>query len=164
MPVSGSSTWLENDTRFDVAGVTWEGVDVSPTNGSVYVVHGPLVANITTRVFPLTIRATDLLGLPVAGATATIDLANGTDLVRQTGSNGAVSLPQIPPGPYKVTISSFGLQTAVQGDAATNPVSNLKVQLSTSILGIVGAVAASAVGVTFLLRRLSRRSARNQER
>ncbi len=155
--VTGFSIWLDNGSSFKLASVRWEGVDVKPLNAEVYNVSNPLNTSIRARIFNAKIVASDYLGLPISGATTTVQLANGTILSRMTSSNGTIVLPEIPLGKFNATISNLGFESKIIGDASVQKVTTAKVVPSTPFFGVIGIAAPVAVaGIGIAVRRRGR--------
>ncbi|MGB7821418.1 MAG: carboxypeptidase-like regulatory domain-containing protein, partial [Candidatus Sulfotelmatobacter sp.] len=58
--------------------------------------------------------ATDASGAVVAGAKVTVrNVATGLERTTETSADGSYSLPELPIGPYTVTVTQVGSQTFV---------------------------------------------------
>jgi hypothetical protein len=148
-----NNAWLNNGSAFTISSVEWENANVAPLGQAVYSVSAPLAETLKLRVYDATLQVNDLLGLPVAGASVSVKLANGTIITKSTGGNGRLTIPMIPLGPFAATVTSFGLATRVVGDASTGAVAQVRVVLSYATLGsFLGLVAILAVG-GYLFRR-----------
>jgi outer membrane receptor for ferrienterochelin and colicin len=113
-------------------------------------------ALITTSVFAQTPtgsisgRVTDSGGLPVPGATVTIQSTNlqGTRTA-VTSENGDFLLPALPPGPYTITVELSGFATMKQTrDVGTGQVMSVDVTLRPASLSEVVTVTARADAFT----------------
>jgi hypothetical protein len=154
--VTGFKEWLDNGTTFKLASVIWENVDVKPSNQTVYRVEMPSNETIRSRIYDAKLSVTDLLGVPVSGASAQIVLANGTQIVRSTDSGGVISVPLIPRGTFTATVSNLGTTAQVSGDASMHPITDAKVFASYPDVGAIGGVIAAVVIVVvlkFVIRR-----------
>lgn len=154
--VSGFRTWLDKGTTFKIASVIWEHVDVKPSNLIVYTVDMPLNETIRGRIFDAKLSVTDLLGVPVTSASTQMTLANGTQIAKNTDSNGMVSLRLIPLGTFIGSVSYLGSTTQFSGDASQQPTTNAKVFLSYPDLGVIGGGIAAVVVLVvlkFIIRR-----------
>ncbi|MDA4123612.1 MAG: thermopsin family protease [Thaumarchaeota archaeon] len=148
------SLWADNGTTFTVSSVTWEGVDVKPLSISNYDVRAPENVTIDSRIYPASIKVTDLFGLPVQGAKVAAKLVNGTTATSVTNSSGLASLGLIPIGTYQGTVSYLGVSSSTSADASIRSESATTVYVSIPVLGAISIVAAIAVGA-FLIRRRS---------
>jgi hypothetical protein len=152
--LTGPAVWLNNGSSFSLAGVLWEGADVKPSSSISFNVASPLSPKIQTRVYDARLRVTDYLGLPVAGAGATIELANGTTLSRRTtAQDGTVLVPEIPQGRFTATVSSFGVETKILGDASTHATTDLKVLASAPFVAVITMPTAAGIAGVFLALR-----------
>jgi len=152
--VTTFNLWLDNGTTFTVSSVTWEGVDVKPLSLSTYDVIGPQNVTIDSRIYPASMKVTDLFGLPVQGADVAAKLVNGTTATRTTNSSGLASFGLIPIGTYQATVSYLGVSTSASADASVRSQAAATVYVSIPLVGAVSIVAALALGA-FLLRRRS---------
>ncbi len=155
--VKGFSAWLDNGTTFTVSKLTYEGVDVKPVPQTEYVVTGPSTVTLEARVYNATLKLTDFLGLPVAGAKVSLILANGTTIAGLTGGDGTFVAASIPLGNFSGTVSNLGLTVKVIGDASKQSVTSVSILFGATSLGLVVVLVLIAVGVSvFLLRRRPR--------
>lgn len=155
--VKGLSAWLDNGTTFTVSKLTYEGVDVKPLPQTEYVVTGPSTVTLEARVYNATLKLTDFLGLPVAGAKVSLILANGTTITGLTGGDGTFVAASIPLGNFSGTVSNLGLTVKVIGDASKQSVTSVSILFGATSLGLVVVLVLIAVGVSvFLLRRRPR--------
>ncbi len=133
----------------------WENANVTPMTPHVYTVSGPALENVSLRVYAAKITATDYLGLPISGASASVALANGTTIQRTTGSDGVVQLGLIPIGTFQGKLSYLGTTTVVAGDASVQTSTSAKFLLSYPLLAILGVVIILTVSVAAALLRRS---------
>jgi len=152
--VQGLAAWLDNGANFTISHLSWQGVDVKPAGQ--YSVTGPTTITVKALVYPATVKVSDALGLPVAGATVKMTLANGSVISGSTGGDGTFLAPDIPLGTYTATVSGIGSSTQVSGDASRQSVASASVLFGTTSLGVVVAVVIVAFGlIVFLMRRRS---------
>src|SRR4029077_1090223 len=76
LDVQGSKAWLDAGSTFGVKQLLWEKVDVKPLN-EVVIVGAPENVTIAARVYDATLKVSDYLQIPISGASARIQLANG---------------------------------------------------------------------------------------
>lgn len=151
--VPGFSLWVDDGTTFTVSSVIWEGVDVKPLNPSSYRVDAPEDLAIGARIYPASMKVTDLFGLPVQGADVAAKLVNGTTVARTTNSSGLANFGLIPIGTYQATVSYLGLSASASADASVRSQAAATVYVSLPIVSVVAIVAALAVGALLLRRR-----------
>ncbi len=152
--VQGQSAWLANGTSFSLINVSWEGASVGPTPPPTYEVKAaPLKVTIETRVYPASLKAVDLFGLPVSGAQVSMTLANGTVLTGTTKGDGTFAVPMIPLGTFTAKVSSLGTSAQVVGSASSPAVAQAKVAFSlVSLIVVVAIVVGAGTAGVFLLR------------
>jgi hypothetical protein len=153
--VQGSGAWLDAGSSFVVGQLKWENTDVRPLNQTV-AVNAPQNVTIAARIYPVTLKVTDYLQVPISGAAANIELVNGTMTVRTTASDGTISMNLVPLGRFNGTVSYSGISQEIAVDAAAqhNPV-EVRFFVSGPDFGALvgGVVAAFAVGYLVLRRR-----------
>lgn len=149
--VNGGSIWLDNGTSFELYEVAWEAANVKPGSSQTYTVTGATTIHISTQVYYASIYVTDFFGLPVAGASATLKLANSTVVHVVSSGSGEINLGQIPLGTYTGTISNLGQTSSVAGDAAVQSSLQTKVALSYAELILVTIATVLIVAVLFLV-------------
>jgi len=157
--VPGFNTWVDNGTTFTIASVIWEGADVKPLNPTPYQVSAPENITVKSRIYPASVKVTDLFGLAVQGAPVSAKLANGTMVTRTTNSDGVATFGLIPIGTYQATVSNLGVSTSTSADASVGSEANTTVALSLPVLGVVLVVAALIVGALLVRRRRSAQAA-----
>jgi hypothetical protein len=156
--VSRLATWVDKGSTFKIASIVWEHTDVKPSDLAVYTVSMPLNETIRGRIFDAKLSVTDLLGIPISGASAQLTLANGTQFAKSTDSNGAASLGLIPLGTFTGSVSYLGSTTQFSGDASQHAVTTPKVFASYADIGAIGggiAVAITAIVFKFVIRKRS---------
>ncbi len=154
--VRGTSTWLDDGTRFQVTGIAWEGANIQPPLQNSYLVDMPLDLNLKTLVFDTTIKVKDFLGLAVSGAVVQITFNNSTTISANAGADGAVSLRMIPVGSFTGRASNLGFSSEFRGDASVQQ-NEVTVPLSYSLLLLITA-GVIVVAVLLLYRRRTIRS------
>jgi hypothetical protein len=117
LEVQGSKAWLDAGSTFVVKQLLWEKVDVKPLN-EVVSVGAPKNVTIATRVYDATLKVSDYLQIPISGASARIQLLNGTSITKTTGTDGTVSMASLPLGRFNATVSYLGASQAVSADVA----------------------------------------------
>jgi hypothetical protein len=163
LEVNGSQIWLDSGTSFQVHTVIWEDANVTPTTPRVYTASGPVLENVSLRVYAAKITATDYLGLPISGASASVTLVNGTTIQRTTGSDGVAQLGLIPLGTFQAKLSFLGTSTTVAGDASAQASTSVKFLVSYPLLAILGIVIVLTMAVAAMLVRRSRARTRAEE-
>ncbi len=160
LSVQGETAWLDAGSASVVTQVVWEGVNVTPSPpGNIVTVESPGVVTIPARVYDATLKVTDWLRFPVSGATANIQLVNGTSLRETTGSDGEVTLMSVPLGRFNATISYLGLSQRVDAQVSLGN-GQVPVTLFSSLPdlgGIVALVAVVSVASAFVAMRRRRR-------
>jgi hypothetical protein len=156
--VQGSKAWLDAGSTFAVGRLLWENTDVKPLNLTVNV-DAPRNVTIAARIYPVTIKVTDYLQVPISGATASVELVNGTRVSRTTASDGTISITSVPLGRLSGTVSYLGISQAIAVDASTqNGPAAVRLFVSVADFGaLVGGVAAVAIIGYMVLRRRPRR-------
>src|SRR5277367_462111 len=66
----------------------------------------------TASTGALTVNVKDPSGAVIAGASVTVSNAAAVNRTAMTGGDGSYTFPLLPPGDYKVSISSTGFTTA----------------------------------------------------
>jgi hypothetical protein len=117
LDVQGSKAWLDAGSTLVVKQVLWENEDVKPLN-EVVSVDVPQNVTIAVRVYDVVLRVSDYLQIPISGASATIQLANGTSITKTTGTDGTISMTSIPLGRFNGTVSYLGGSQRISADVA----------------------------------------------
>jgi hypothetical protein len=152
--VPGLNLWLDNGTNFTISSILWEGLDVKPLNPASYQASAPANITIDSRIYPASVKVTDLFGFAVQGAEVAAKLANGTTVTRATNSSGVASLGLIPIGTYQASISNLGASASMSADASVRGEATSTVALSVPVLGAIFiVVAALALGALFVRGR-----------
>jgi Phosphate-induced protein 1 conserved region len=154
LEVRGSEAWLDAGSTFMIKQLLWEGVDVKPLD-QIVSVDSPQNVTVAARVYDATLRVTDYLQIPISGASANIQLANGTTMTMVTGADGTISLTSIPLGRFSATVSYLGFsqQTSASSTAVDE---RIDVRLPASLPDIgatTGGVALVALTAYALVRR-----------
>jgi hypothetical protein len=159
LDVQGSRAWLDAGSSFAVGQLMWEHADVKPLNRTM-TVNAPQNVTIAARIYPVTFKLTDYLRVPISGATANIELVNGTMTTRTTAPDGTITMPLVPLGRLNGTISYLGISQAMAVDAAAqhDPV-EVRLFVSAPDLGalVAGIVAVAIIRYVVLRRRPSKR-------
>lgn len=158
--VEGLTAWLDDGSVFTVSNLTYGKVNVAPTPQKQYTVSGPTTVSLKALVYDASVKVTDYLQLPVAGAKVEVTLVNGTILVGRTDSSGILVFPSIPLGNYTVRVTNLGLTSRASEDASSVPVASIRVPLSAATLALIAGVG-GAVGISALVVR--NRSRKHQE-
>jgi hypothetical protein len=156
--VQDSKAWLDAGSTFVVKQLLWEKVDVKPLN-EVVSVGAPQNVTIAARVYDATLKVSDYLRIPISGASARIQLANGTSITRTTGTGGTISMASLPLGRFNATVSYLGASQAISADVAVQhgqTEARLPVSLPDFGAIAVGAALVALVAYTFVRRRRSR--------
>jgi sugar lactone lactonase YvrE len=152
--VQGLASWVDSGANFTISHLFWQGADVKPAGQ--YSVTGPATIAVKALVYEATVKVSDVLGLPVAGATVKMTLANGSVVSGTTGGDGTFVAPDIPLGTYTASISGIGSSTQVTGDASKQGVATASVLFGTISIGVIVAIVIVAVGLAvFMMRRRS---------
>ena len=152
--VQGSSAWLDAGSTFVIEHLVWEGVDVKPSP-VITSVDSPQNVTVAAKVYNAALKVTDYLQIPIAGASADIQLANGTSITRSTGPDGIVSMGSIPLGRFNATVSYLGFSQRASADVAAQA-KQVDVTLPASLPDIgatVSAVALAALAAYAVFRR-----------
>ena len=152
VPIQGSKAWLDSGSSFVVKQLLWENVDVKPLN-QVVSVTAPQNVTIAARVYDATLRVSDYLQVPISGASAFIQLANGSSLSKTTASDGTVSLASIPLGRFNATVTYLGVSQGVNADVASQKTVDMRLPLSLPDLGAVAGIIVVALASYVVLRR-----------
>jgi len=92
-----------------------------------------MTASLSAQTFRGTIlgTVTDASGAAVSGAKVTVRNVNtGLERSTQTSADGSYSLPELPLGPYTVTVAQPGFQTSVTRDIAVSVATETRVDAS----------------------------------
>jgi len=152
--VQGSKAWLDAGSTFVIEHLFWEGADVKPS-AQVTSVDAPQNVTLAAAVYDATLRVSDYLQIPISGAAADIQLANGTSITRSTGADGTVSITSIPLGRFNATISYLGFSQRTSADVAAQD-KQVEVRLPASLPEFgasAGAAAVVALAAYAVLRR-----------
>lgn len=76
--------------------------------------------------------------------------------MESTSGDGAINIPMIPLGTFNATVSSLGQSVKVNGDASTEPTTQVQLMLSYPVIGVVVGLLALASAVLILMRRRAR--------
>jgi hypothetical protein len=155
LDVHGSKAWLDAGSTFVVRQLLWEKVDVKPLNESVSV-SAPQNVTIAARVYDATLKVYDYLRIPISGASARIQLANGTSLTKITGADGKISIGPVPLGRFNATVSYLGTSQAVTADVApqhSQPEARLPASLPDIGASAVVAAVVALLTYAFMRRR-----------
>jgi hypothetical protein len=154
LDVQGSKAWLDAGSTFAIERLLWENADVKPLP-QVTSVDAPRNFTVAAMVYDVTLRVSDYLQIPVSGASATIQLANGTSLIRTTGTDGTISVTSIPLGRFNATVSYLGFSQRTSADVGPQD-KQIGVRLAVSVpdLGATaGGVAVAALIAYAVVRR-----------
>jgi hypothetical protein len=157
LDVQGSKAWLDAGSTFVVNHLFWENVDVKPLNGVVSV-GAPQNVTIAARVYDASLKVYDYLQIPISGASARFQLANGTSITKTTGTDGIISMASLPLGRFNATVSYLGGSQAISADvAAQNSRAEVRLPASLPDFGAVtgGAAIVLLVAYAFARRRRS---------
>ena len=133
-----SDIWIDIGT-YAAAEISWSGLDVKLDKTSL-VVDNPQTFHVKTKIYDARIRVGDPLNLPLAGATITATLANGTTITTQTNDEGVAILKMIPLGRYNATLTYLGQTLKISGDISLEPVIKSTITFSPSIISIIALV------------------------
>jgi hypothetical protein len=155
--VRGSKAWLGAGSTFVVKQLLWEKVDVKPLN-EVVSVGAPQNVTIAARVYDASLKVSDYLQIPISGASARIQLLNGTSITKTTGTDGTISMASLPLGRFDATVSYLGASQAVSADVAVQhgqAEARLPASLPTFGAIAVGAALVALVAYAVVRRRRS---------
>jgi hypothetical protein len=152
-----SGQWLQA-ASWTVVDAKWEGVPGLVLGGqTIDLTNNPVTKSIQLAVYPATVKVVDLNNNPVPGANVTVTFVppNSTSVSHMTGSQGAVSLGDIPLGPYTAHVSYQGQAVSWSEDASATPggVSTITLNISsTTTAPVVSAIVLLTIfGVAFFL-------------
>jgi hypothetical protein len=156
--VQGSEAWVDASSTFVVSQVLWEGDNVAPSN-QVVVVDAPQNVTIAARVYDVSLVVSDYLQVPISGASAIIQLPNGTSIVRTTGAGGTISLASIPAGRLNATVSYLGFSQRTSAEVAAQD-AQVKVSLPASLpdfgAALLVLIVAALIGYAVVRQRRAR--------
>ena len=156
--VQGSNAWVDAGSTFTVGEVLWEGTNVAPSNQAVSV-ETPQNVTIAARVYDASLIVSDYLRVPISGASASIQLPNGTSITRTTGADGTISLTSIPLGRLNATVSYLGFSQRTSAEVLTQN-AQVRVSLPVSLpdvgAALVVVAAAALIGYAVVRRRRAR--------
>jgi hypothetical protein len=156
LDVQGSKAWLDAGSTFVVNHLFWENVDVKPLNGVVSV-GAPQNVTIAARVYDASLKVYDYLQIPISGASARFQLANGTSITKTTGTDGTISMASLPLGRFNATVSYLGGSQAISADvAAQNGRAEVRLPASLPDFGAVAGGAAIVLLVAYAFARRRR--------
>jgi hypothetical protein len=147
--VAKGAAWFDAGSSLSVSSVVWNGVSLPPLASASSTVGSPFTLSTTVGVYDATIIVKDPFGIPVGGARASIELANGTATQETTASDGTITLTMIPLGTYYGTVSFLGFTSAFSGDASTQ--SSLGVRVAMSYWVIVALIVVAIVVIALLV-------------
>jgi len=156
--VNGSQAWVDASSTFVVTQVLWEGTNVAPLN-QVVTVDAPQNVTIAARVYDASLVVSDYLQVPISGASAIIQLPNGTTVTRTTGAGGTILLTSIPAGRLDATVSYLGFSQRASAEVATqNAQVGVSLPVSLPDLGatLLVVVAVALIGYAVVRRRRAR--------
>jgi len=138
----------------------WHGVKILETSIDV---ASSTKLTLRAEVYPLTVKAADEAGNPLANQTVIVKLPDGTALYAQTGPDGSAAIPQVPRGTFEVQVLSAYKAVQVTGPASqtlTTPRAlppEMPVLLYVAIAGPTAIAAALAVALWRTRRRAAQR-------
>jgi hypothetical protein len=109
------------------------------------------LAKTGTALHYVTVAVHDIFGIPVTGASVTLDLA-GRIASTQTSANGTVMFSQMPSSPFNATISFWGASSVLSGNSAGNPEIDVTVVMSYPVALSAGLLILVPVIIILLLR------------
>ncbi len=152
-----SNQWLQA-ASWTIIDAKWEGIPgLVIGSQTIDLTNSPVTKSIQLAVYPATVKVIDLNNNPVSGANVTVTFAppNSTSVSHLTGSQGVVSLGDIPLGPYTAHVTYQGQDVKWSEDASATPggVSTITLNLSgTTSAPVVSAVVLLTIfGVAFFL-------------
>ncbi len=136
LDVPSFGIWLNAGTNFQITEVIWENTNVKPDFPIEYTVNGPLNETLLCRIYDANIVVQDYLGLPIAGAKVSCDLANGTKLQANSDTDGTANFQMIPLGTFQATAHNLGVSASANGDATTQT-TKIQILLSYPIFALI---------------------------
>jgi hypothetical protein len=140
-----SGQWLQA-ASWSIVDAKWEGIPGLVTGAqTIDLTNGNVAKSIQLAVYPATVKVVDLNNNPVSGANVTVTFAppNSTSVSHLTGSQGTVSLGDIPLGPYTAHVTYQDQDVRWSEDASATPGGVSTITLNTS--GTTSAPVVSAV-------------------
>jgi len=151
-----TTTFLEPGS-WVVQQVIWQSVDVTPVPALTFELDSPTEWTIPCRIFIIEVRALDIIGRPLPGASILISLVNGTSVKGQTDQNGKFTVSMIPQGEFRTSVSFWEQTQQMSGYLDSDTRVSLTFILCPATLLVIVA-AAVAVAIAFLLKRRPRDS------
>lgn len=148
----GNSTFLFNGEKYAISAAYYKGT-MMYVNRTLNV-SSPGTAYVSLPVYDLNIRTSDVFGIPV-NASVRLVFLNGTTMVLHSGSQGAITLQNVPYGAATISADYAG-ETM---DTSIRQSSGVRISFVSAFdLGVFAAVAAAGI-MSYLLigRRLSRK-------
>ena len=129
---SPGSSWvyLLPAGTYSITGVTWKGVDVTPTAVTFNPRNGVPVLNL--QVFDATLLVVDQDGRALPGAQVTLSLSGQTVAQGSTGSDGVLVVLNLPKGQYIVQVDSQSQTAKSTIDLTQDVSSRIQVTLAPS--------------------------------
>ena len=113
---------------------------------------------IATSVYSVTLKAKDIFGFAISGATVTLTMPNSTTLTAITDTGGSAIFSGLPYGMYTATVTNMGQASQVQFDAQDAAGHSPQATLSLSsmvitVIGVVIGVTIAAIAAALVLHR-----------
>ena len=146
------SAWAAAGVQYRLSSVTWMNWNVVTANDSIFKVVQPASLSFPLQVYQESIRATDVYGLPLQGASVNVTALDGAHLQVATDSQG-VAIFRVPLGLFSATVSYLGVSSQVVAGTQGAHSYTATFVLSYPLLGTFAAVSAVAAGILYLTMR-----------
>jgi hypothetical protein len=156
---SNLTAWLTYGARYSVTDPIWQGVNVPLTgNDTGFRVSSASTVILPLYVFPETVKATDIFGMPIAGVQVVLNTGGGLQETAMTDNAGYATF-EVPSGTYSATASVLGLvYSATQAAVGSHPMSII-VLIDLPVL-ILASSASASLGALFWRLRSRRHEAK----
>ena len=145
------TAWVTPGTTYTLNSVTWMDWNVVMSNDSTFNVAQPATLGFVLGVYPQTIKAEDVYGQPLQGATVTVTTLNGRTINVTTDGDGVAAF-RVPVGLFSATVSYLGVSNQIISASEGSHTFAMSFVLSYPLVATVGAMLGGAAIFIFFKR------------
>ena len=157
-PLNSSQLYYLQNGTTNWHSITWQNTEVVPSNAAFDAANGNPTIN--CRIYDFSIRVTDILNIPVLGASVSVTLPNGTTVEASTKADGSTIFKMIPQGRFTVRVLYVGQATTINSDVALAAARVLEAKITLSLLPIMLITLVPIVAACLLILIVAKRRTR----
>ena len=160
-PLNSSQLYYLQNGTTNWHSITWQNTEVVPSNAAFDAADGNPTVN--CRIYDFLIKVTDILDLPVWGASVSVTLPNGTTVEASTKADGSTIFKMIPQGRFTARVLYVGQATTINSDVALAAARVPEAKITPSLLPIMLITFVPMVAACLLILIVARRRTRVQQ-